>query len=68
MKEDRDKMPPDVRERYEKLQQNDLPAVAPGTDVDDEDEDDADDDDEATPLTDTVFALPYVQCISPTQA
>jgi serine protease Do len=68
MKEDRDKMPPDVRERYEKLQQNDLPAVAPGTDVDDEDEDDADDDDEATPLTDTVFASPYVQCISPTQA
>jgi PDZ domain-containing protein len=67
MKEDRDKMPPDVRERYEKLQQNDLPAVAPGTDADDEDEDDADDDDEATPLTDTVFASPYVQCISPTQ-
>src|SRR4030095_5539225 len=28
-KEDRDKMPADVRERYEKLQQNDLPAVGP---------------------------------------
>jgi hypothetical protein len=69
-KEDRDKMPADVRERYEKLQQNDLPAVGPGTDADEEDEDDADDgdEDEATPLTDTVFAPAYVQCTSPTQA
>src|SRR5216117_3311315 len=32
-KQDRDKMPADVRERYEKLQQNDLPEVAPGAEI-----------------------------------
>ncbi|HEU5312458.1 MAG TPA: PDZ domain-containing protein [Candidatus Udaeobacter sp.] len=53
-KEDRDKMPADVRERYEKLQQNDLPAVAPETDADEED----DDDEDATQSTDTVCAQP----------
>src|SRR5438094_5389985 len=55
-KEDRDKMPADVRERYDKLQQNDIPAVAPGTDADEENEDDADadEDDDATQSTDTV--------------
>jgi len=45
-KEDRDKMPTDVRERYEKLQQNDLPSVAPETDAD------------ATQSTGTVCAPP----------
>lgn len=62
-KEDRDKMPADVRERYEKLQQNELPAVTPGKDADEEDEEDADDgeDDEATQSTDTVWAPPYSQ-------
>jgi hypothetical protein len=60
-KEDQDKMPADVRERYEKLQQNDLPSVAPETDADEEDgdEDDDDEDDDATQSTDTVFAPPY---------
>ena len=43
--EDFDKLPADVRDRYEKLQQNDLPEVAPRTDVDNEDADDDDDDD-----------------------
>jgi hypothetical protein len=43
-KDDLDKVPADVRERYERLQQNDLPAVAPRADVDKEDESDADDD------------------------
>jgi serine protease Do len=57
-KEDRDKMPADVRERYEKLQQNDLPAVAPGTDADEND----DEDDDATQATDTVCAPPCIQC------
>jgi serine protease Do len=45
-KEDLDKVPSDVRQRYEKLQQHDLPAVAPDdlraeseSDIDDEDED-----------------------------
>ena len=53
-KEDLDKVPADVRDRYERLKQNDLPAVAPradgdnGEDADDEDED-ADDDDGAVP-------------------
>jgi serine protease Do len=59
-KADRDKMPADVRERYEKLQQNDLPAVAPGTDADEEDEGD----DDATQSNDTVCAPPCIQwCI-----
>ena len=43
-KEDLDKVPADVRERYERLQQNDLPAVAPQADADKTDEIDADDD------------------------
>src|SRR5881296_1703803 len=43
-KQDLDKVPADVRERYEKLKQNDLPAVAPRADVDNGD--DADDDDD----------------------
>jgi serine protease Do len=51
-KEDLDKVPADVRQRYEKLQQHDLPAVSPGdlraeNDAD-EDEDDMDDEDEDT--------------------
>jgi serine protease Do len=60
-KEDRDKMPADVRERYEKLEQNDLPAVPPGSDADEENEDDADEDDDAAQLTDTVCAPPCLQ-------
>jgi serine protease Do len=49
-KEDLDKVPADVRERYERLKQNDLPAVAPRAEVDnadaDDDDDDNDDDDD----------------------
>ena len=45
-KEDLDKVPADVRERYERLKQNDLPAVAPRADVDNGDDADDDDDDE----------------------
>jgi serine protease Do len=51
-KEDLDKMPADVRERYDRLQENDLPTVAPRSDTDSADEadtddaDDQDDDDE----------------------
>ena len=51
-KEDLDKVPADVRDRYEKLKQNDLPAVAPRSDVDngeDVDDDDDDDDEGAVP-------------------
>jgi serine protease Do len=42
--EDIDKLPSNVRERYEKLQQNDLPEVEPRADVDNGDADDDDDD------------------------
>jgi serine protease Do len=47
-KEDLDKMPADVRQRYDQLQQNDLPTVAPRSDrdTDDADTDDADDQDD----------------------
>ena len=53
-KEDLDKVPADVRDRYERLKQNDLPAVAPRSDVDngedaDDDDDDEDDDEGAVP-------------------
>ena len=53
-KEDLDKMPADVRERYNRLEQSDLPAVAPRSDTDSagdadtDDADDQDDDDEDT--------------------
>jgi hypothetical protein len=53
--EDLAKMPADVRERYEKLEQSDLRAVAPrrdgntGNGADTEDADDDDDDDEENP-------------------
>ena len=47
-KEDLDKVPAEIRQRYEKLQQNDLPAVAPRTDVDEDESGDADDDEEET--------------------
>src|SRR6266705_3615651 len=45
-KEDLDKLPADVRERYEKLQQDDLPEVGPRADVDNGDADDDGDDEE----------------------
>src|SRR6266513_2811594 len=48
-KEDLVKVPAEVRQRYEKLQQNDMPAVAPAPDVDDDETGDMDDDDDETP-------------------
>jgi serine protease Do len=45
-KEELDKMPADVRERYNRLQQNDLPTVAPRSDTDGADETDTDDGDD----------------------
>jgi hypothetical protein len=45
-KEDLDKLPADVRERYNRLQQKDLPTVNPGSDRENGDEDDADDADD----------------------
>jgi hypothetical protein len=43
-KADLDKIPAEVRERYEKLQQHDLPAVAPRADFDEDESGDTDDD------------------------
>src|SRR5438093_319103 len=43
-KEDIDKLPADVRERYERLQEDDLPEVAPRPDADKGDDADTDDD------------------------
>src|SRR6267378_3823659 len=45
-KEDLDKMPADARQRYDRLQQNDLPTVAPRSDTDSADEADTDDADD----------------------
>ena len=45
-KADLDKIPAEVRERYEKLQQHDLPAVAPRGDFDEDEASDADDGDD----------------------
>ena len=45
-KEDLAKMPADVRERYNRLQQNDLPIVRPQSDTDNADEADTDDADD----------------------
>jgi len=45
-KEDLDKMPADVRQRYDRLQQNDLPTVAPRSDTENADEADTDDADD----------------------
>jgi serine protease Do len=64
-KEDRDKMPADIRERYEKLQQNNLPVVAPEADADEEDADDADDDDDSAASVDTVCVPTCIQwCVA----
>jgi serine protease Do len=66
-KEDLDKVPAEIRERYEKLQQNDLPAVAPRVDADNGDEDDDDNDDEGEsrgPLSDQVSLQPFSSATS----
>ncbi len=44
-KEDMDKLPPDLRERYQKLEQNDLPTIAPSEPSSESDQWRADDDD-----------------------
>jgi len=73
-KEDLDKVPTDVRERYETLQQSDLPAVAPQGDRTDEvdadddndnDDGDADDDDEGENPA-TLSEQVSVKSVSPT--
>ena len=70
-KEDLDKVPADVRQRYESLRQNDLPEVTPqadadktdGTDADDDDDDDDEDEGESrAPLSEQVS----LKSLSPT--
>ena len=65
--EDIDKLPADVSERYEKLQQNDLPEVAPRADVDNEDADDDDDDDAENrePLSEQVSFRSFTEQLAP---
>ncbi len=53
-KEDLDKVPAEIRQRYEQLKQNDLPAVSPRADPDEEESDDVDDDEEESPSMEQV--------------
>jgi hypothetical protein len=53
-KEDLDKVPGEIRQRYEKLRQNDLPTVAPRTDAHEDESGDTDDDEDETPSMEQV--------------
>lgn len=53
-KEDLDKVPAEIRQRYEKLRQNDLPTVAPRADADEDESADEDDDEDETPSMEQV--------------
>lgn len=48
-KEDLDKIPAEVRQRFDKLQQSDLPGVAPRNDADEDDSGDMDEDSDESP-------------------
>jgi serine protease Do len=63
--EDLNKLPADVRDRYEKLQQNDLPEVTPRTDDDNGDADDDDDDDAENrePLSEQVSLKSFYRAV-----
>src|SRR5881394_953904 len=62
-KEDLDKVPTDVRERYDKLQQHDLPAVAPN-DLRAESESDTDEDDDVDEDSSRASTVSYDQVCS----
>ena len=53
-KEDLDKVPAEVRQRYETLRQNDLPTVAPRADADEDESADENDDEDETPSMEQV--------------
>lgn len=53
-KEELDKVPAEIRQRYETLQQNDLPTVEPRVDADEEESEDVDDDEEESPSMEQV--------------
>ena len=66
-KEDLDKVPTDVRQRYEKLQQHDLPAVmaspdGSGGDESADDADDGDDNEEEAQSMEQVYTEPCGEC------
>jgi hypothetical protein len=64
-KEDLDKLPPEVRQRYEKLQEHDLPTVAPPADVDPDSVDANDDEDEPPqPSVEQVSARLFARTMS----
>jgi hypothetical protein len=63
-KEDLDKMPADVRERYDRLQQNDLPTVGPRSDTDSADDADTDDPDDQDDDDDEETDEPVSQQVS----
>jgi hypothetical protein len=52
--EDLDKVPGEIRQRYEKLRQNDLPTVAPRPEADEDESSDADDGEDETPSMEQV--------------
>jgi hypothetical protein len=56
-KEELDKLPPEVRQRYEKLEQKDLPAIAPAVTGDDDGDLNADEDDDNDDDADTAEVL-----------
>ncbi|HZR79324.1 MAG TPA: hypothetical protein VFA58_08945, partial [Chthoniobacterales bacterium] len=77
-KEELDKVPAEIRQRYDKLQNNDLPAVIskqeqediqvnPGTDADEDDGDDNDDNDSNADvqLMNQVCNKPHGQSVAP---
>jgi hypothetical protein len=57
-KEDIDKMPADVRDRFNKLQQNDLPSIAPPAEPNEPNDNDSDDD-EGRPTVQQVRLEPF---------
>jgi len=66
-KDDVDKLPPEIRQRYDKLQQNHLPALAPTTDMDNSDDagDMNDDEDEPSePSYEQVSLSPFFPSVS----
>jgi len=63
-KEDLDKMPPEVRQRYEKLQQHDLPTVAPDDDLRADSDSDTDEDNDVDEETSRANTVSYDQVCS----
>ena len=63
-KEDLDKMPPEVQQRYEKLHQHDLPTVAPDDDLRADSDSDTDEDNDVDEETSRANTVSYDQVCS----